>query len=117
MCHDSPFLTYLMFGFHQMSWNPIQNAGCYAILKSVQENPDSAMESLDFSVQSTHILTAWDFNFLLLNLFSLLCMCHHFQDIRVNQEFEDLYAAMKKDSPALTVNHGSRTGTFRKAKA
>ncbi|TMS03761.1 Protein NipSnap-like protein 1 [Larimichthys crocea] len=31
-----------------MGKNPIQDAGCYGILKSVQENPDSAMETLDF---------------------------------------------------------------------
>ncbi|XP_076587058.1 uncharacterized protein LOC143320905 isoform X3 [Chaetodon auriga] len=70
-----------------MGRNPIQNAGCYGILKSVQENQNSAMEALDFS------------------------------DITVNQDFEDLYAAVKEMFPALTVNHGGRIGTFRKAKA
>ncbi|XP_067426454.1 leucine-rich repeat-containing protein 74B [Thunnus thynnus] len=70
-----------------MGRNPIQNAGCYGILKSVQENPDSAMEELNFS------------------------------DITVNQDFEDLYSTVKEIFPALTVNHGGRIGTFRKAKA
>ncbi|KAI4820975.1 hypothetical protein KUCAC02_028929 [Chaenocephalus aceratus] len=70
-----------------MGRNPIQNAGCFTILKSVQENPDSAMEAIYFS------------------------------DITVNQDFEDLYRAVKEIFPALTVNHGGRIGTFRKAKA
>lgn len=42
-----------MFVFGQMGRNPIQTAGCYGLLKSVQENPDSAMEALDFSVTYT----------------------------------------------------------------
>ncbi|XP_031704929.1 leucine-rich repeat-containing protein 74B isoform X2 [Anarrhichthys ocellatus] len=70
-----------------MGRNPIQNAGCYRILKSLQENPDSAMEKLDFL------------------------------DITVNQDFEDLYTAVKEIFPALVVNHGGRVGAFRKAKA
>ncbi|XP_047448583.1 leucine-rich repeat-containing protein 74B isoform X2 [Mugil cephalus] len=67
--------------------NPIQTTGCYGILKSIQENPDSAMEALDFS------------------------------DITVNQDFDDLYTAVKEMFPVLRVNHGGRIGTFRKAKA
>ncbi|XP_010795284.1 leucine-rich repeat-containing protein 74B-like [Notothenia coriiceps] len=74
-------------GRETMGRNPIQNAGCFTILKSVQENPDSAMEAIYFS------------------------------DITVNQDFEDLYKAVKEIFPALTVNHGGRIGTFRKAKA
>ncbi|XP_068594913.1 leucine-rich repeat-containing protein 74B [Brachionichthys hirsutus] len=70
-----------------MGRNPIQNSGCYRLLKSVQENQHSAMESLDFS------------------------------DITVNQDFEDLYAAVKEMFPVLTVNHRGRTGTFKEAKA
>ncbi|KAM7391187.1 hypothetical protein PAMP_021894 [Pampus punctatissimus] len=70
-----------------MGRNPIQTAGCYGILKSIQENPDSAMEALNFS------------------------------DITVNQDFEDLYTTVKEIFPALTVNHGGRIGTFRKVKA
>ncbi|KAF1389521.1 hypothetical protein PFLUV_G00074270 [Perca fluviatilis] len=70
-----------------MGRNPIQNAGCYGILKSVQENPDSAMEELVFT------------------------------DITVNQDFEDLYTAVKEMFPALTVNRGGRVGAFKKAKA
>ncbi|XP_068167767.1 leucine-rich repeat-containing protein 74B [Antennarius striatus] len=71
----------------KMGRNPIQNAGCYGILKCVQENPQSAMEALDFS------------------------------DITVNQDFEDLYTAVKEMFPVLTVIHGNRTGTFKEAKA
>ncbi|KAF7656944.1 hypothetical protein LDENG_00034130 [Lucifuga dentata] len=70
-----------------MGRNPIQSAGCYGILKSVQGNPDSAMEALDFS------------------------------DITVNQEFEDLYASVKEIFPELAVKHGGRIGSFRKPKA
>ncbi|XP_034026778.1 leucine-rich repeat-containing protein 74B isoform X2 [Thalassophryne amazonica] len=70
-----------------ISRNPVQNAGCYGILQSVRDNPDSAMESLDFS------------------------------DIAVNQDFEELYAAVKEKYPALTVNHGGTFDTFRKVKA
>uniref|UniRef100_A0A665SZT9 Uncharacterized protein n=1 Tax=Echeneis naucrates TaxID=173247 RepID=A0A665SZT9_ECHNA len=70
-----------------MGRNPILNAGCYSILKSVQENPDSAMEALDFA------------------------------GIPVNQDFENLHTVVKEIFPALTINHGGRIGTFRKAKA
>lgn len=38
---------------NQIGRNPILNAGCYGILKSVQDNPDSALETLDFSVSHT----------------------------------------------------------------
>lgn len=34
----------------QIGRNPIQNAGCYGILQAVRENPDSAVEALDFWV-------------------------------------------------------------------
>nr|XP_013768807.1 PREDICTED: uncharacterized protein LOC106456350 [Pundamilia nyererei] len=67
--------------------NPILNAGCYGILKSVQDNPDSALETLDFS------------------------------DITVSRDFENLYTAVKEIFPALRVDHGGRFGTFSKAKA
>ncbi|KAM9393983.1 uncharacterized protein lrrc74b [Pholidichthys leucotaenia] len=73
--------------FLNMGRNPILNAGCYGVLKSIQENPNSAMEALDFS------------------------------DITVNQDFEDLYTAVKEIFPALRVNHGGRVGRFRKEKA
>ncbi|TNM89340.1 hypothetical protein fugu_003574 [Takifugu bimaculatus] len=70
----------------QIGKNPIQNAGCYGILQSMQENPDSAIEALDFS------------------------------DITVSQDFEDLYAATKEVFPALAVNHGGKIGAFTKHK-
>lgn len=50
-CH---VITFLIFIFRQMGRNPIQNVGCHGILKSIQENPDSAMETLDFAVSHTH---------------------------------------------------------------
>lgn len=40
-----------VFLLEQMGRNPIQTAGCYGILKSIQGNPESAMETLDFSVR------------------------------------------------------------------
>ncbi|XP_067084552.1 leucine-rich repeat-containing protein 74B [Osmerus mordax] len=70
----------------RMGRNPIQTAGCYGVLKSIQENSQSAVESLDFS------------------------------DIPVNQDFEDLLSSMKDAFPNLTVKHGGRIDTFRKAK-
>ena len=50
-------LTFIIFVFGQMGRNPIQNAGCFGILKSVKDNPDSAMEALDFSVTHTYPTT------------------------------------------------------------
>ncbi|XP_061585852.1 leucine-rich repeat-containing protein 74B isoform X1 [Cololabis saira] len=66
--------------------NPLQSAGCYGILQSVQENPDSAMDTLDFS------------------------------DITVDQDFEDLYTAVKEIVPELRVKYRGRVVTARKAK-
>ncbi|KAM8885100.1 LOW QUALITY PROTEIN: uncharacterized protein lrrc74b [Spinachia spinachia] len=67
--------------------NPIQNAGCYGILQALQENPHSAVETFYFS------------------------------DVAVDQDFEDLYTAVKEIFPGLTVNHGGGIGAFRKAEA
>uniref|UniRef100_A0A672IG31 Leucine rich repeat containing 74B n=1 Tax=Salarias fasciatus TaxID=181472 RepID=A0A672IG31_SALFA len=61
-----------------ISRNPILSAGCYGILQSMQDNPNSALEVLDFS------------------------------DITVNQDFEDLYLSVKETFPALQVNHGAK---------
>uniref|UniRef100_A0A8D3AJS7 Leucine rich repeat containing 74B n=1 Tax=Scophthalmus maximus TaxID=52904 RepID=A0A8D3AJS7_SCOMX len=66
-----------------ISRNPIQNAGCYGILKSIRDNPDSAIEDLDFS------------------------------GIPVSQDFEDLHARVKGIHSALTVHHGGRFGTLK----
>ncbi|XP_018596019.1 leucine-rich repeat-containing protein 74B [Scleropages formosus] len=63
-----------------MSRNPIQTAGCYGVLKALQNNPDSAMESLDFS------------------------------HITVDQDFVDLYSTVKDIFPVLQVKHGGITG-------
>uniref|UniRef100_A0A667YX35 Leucine rich repeat containing 74B n=1 Tax=Myripristis murdjan TaxID=586833 RepID=A0A667YX35_9TELE len=60
--------------------NPIQSAGCYGVLQSLQANPESAMEMLDFS------------------------------DIAVNQDFEELRSAVKDILPSLVVKHGRRIG-------
>ncbi|CAG5925371.1 unnamed protein product [Menidia menidia] len=73
--------------FLHIGRNPIQSAGCYGILQSVRENPNSAMETLDFS------------------------------NIPVNQEFEELYSAVKEIFPGLRVKHGGLSGTFGRAKA
>ncbi|XP_066545746.1 leucine-rich repeat-containing protein 74B isoform X2 [Amia ocellicauda] len=70
-----------------MSRNPMQSAGCYGILKSMQGNPESAIESLDFS------------------------------DITVNKDFDDLYSAIKEMFPNLQVKHGGNADMFRKTKA
>ncbi|XP_024275107.1 leucine-rich repeat-containing protein 74B-like [Oncorhynchus tshawytscha] len=70
-----------------MGRNPIQTAGCYGVLKAIQGNAESAMECLDFS------------------------------DITVNQDFEDLYVALKDIFPNIRVKHGGRIDTFRKPKA
>lgn len=102
--------------FGQMGRNPIQSAGCYGILKSIRENPDSSMETLDFAVGYTHICLSHFIQISFLQTYPLF-VSRCFQDITVNQEFEDLYTAVKETFPALTVNHGGRVGTFRKAKA
>lgn len=65
----------------KMSRNPMQSAGCFAILKSVQANPESAMEFLDFS------------------------------DICVDQEFEDVFNTVKETLPNLQVKHGGKINT------
>lgn len=102
--------------FIQMGKNPIQDAGCYGILKSVQENPDSAMETLDFGVTHTYS-TFMRQIFTFLYSFTHFSVYHSLQDIIVNQDFEDLYMAVKEILPGLTVNYGGRFGMFRKAKA
>jgi len=48
------WLILLVFGMIQMSRNPMQSAGCFAILKSVQANPESAVEFLDFTVSDPY---------------------------------------------------------------
>lgn len=94
-----------------MARNPILNAGCYGILQSLQENTDSAVEDLNFSVSPT---TLWE-------LKHHPCVCKHthlclsLQDITVNQDFEDLHTAVKEIFPALKVKHGGRIGNVRKA--
>uniref|UniRef100_A0A671QX68 Uncharacterized protein n=1 Tax=Sinocyclocheilus anshuiensis TaxID=1608454 RepID=A0A671QX68_9TELE len=62
----------------KMSRNPMQSAGCFAILKSVQANPETEVEFLDFS------------------------------DICADQEFEDLFESTKETLPNLQVKHGGK---------
>uniref|UniRef100_A0A8C2CX58 Uncharacterized protein n=1 Tax=Cyprinus carpio TaxID=7962 RepID=A0A8C2CX58_CYPCA len=59
----------------KMSRNPMQSAGCFTILKSVQANPETAVEFLDFS------------------------------DICVDQEFEALFKSTKETLPNFQVKH------------
>ncbi|MGH0182647.1 UNVERIFIED_CONTAM: hypothetical protein FKN15_010235 [Acipenser sinensis] len=79
------------------SRNPMQSAGCYGIIKSMQGNPESAIEFLDFSGAS---LTK-----------------PHFQDITVNKDFDDLHTSVKEMFPNLKVIHGGNADKFRKTKA
>ncbi|MGH0143176.1 UNVERIFIED_CONTAM: hypothetical protein FKN15_077908 [Acipenser sinensis] len=69
------------------SRNPMQSAGCYGIIKSMQGNPESAIEFLDFS------------------------------DITVNKDFDDLHTSVKEMFPNLKVIHGGNADKFRKTKA
>ncbi|KAM9330829.1 uncharacterized protein PAF06_018672 [Gastrophryne carolinensis] len=69
----------------KMARNPIQSEGCFAILKSIQANSESAIESLDFS------------------------------DVVVNKQFDDLYAAVKETMPNLTIKHGGNSDMFKRS--
>ncbi|XP_056408268.1 leucine-rich repeat-containing protein 74B isoform X1 [Hyla sarda] len=68
----------------KMARNPIQSDGCFAIVKSIQANSESALESLDFS------------------------------DIFVNKQFDDLYAAVKTTMPNLSVRLGGNYDMFKR---
>lgn len=60
-----------------MGRNPIQSAGCFGILKAVQENTGSAMEALNFAV-SLSSLTSWNlFPFADLLTFCVSLVGHH----------------------------------------
>lgn len=99
-----------------MGRNPIQSAGCYAVLKSLQDNPDSALEAIDFAVSRTKCILSTKSS----NIFTgcpFASMCHSLQGIAVNQEFQDLYVSVKEIFPTLVINHGGRIGTFTKADA
>uniref|UniRef100_A0A3B5LRD2 Uncharacterized protein n=1 Tax=Xiphophorus couchianus TaxID=32473 RepID=A0A3B5LRD2_9TELE len=65
--------------------SPIRSDGCHEILQSVKVNQNSVMETLKLS------------------------------DIPVNQDFEDLYKAVKEIFPLLRVKHGGTFGILRKA--
>nr|XP_006640375.1 PREDICTED: leucine-rich repeat-containing protein 74B-like [Lepisosteus oculatus] len=65
-----------------MSRNPMQSAGCYGILKSMEGNPESAIETLDFS------------------------------DIIVNKDFDELYNKVKEMFPNLQVKHERNADSF-----
>uniref|UniRef100_W5KAN7 Leucine rich repeat containing 74B n=1 Tax=Astyanax mexicanus TaxID=7994 RepID=W5KAN7_ASTMX len=68
----------------RMSRNPMQSAGCFAVLKAVEANPASAIEHLDFS------------------------------DISVDQDFEDLFSSLKETLPNLQVKHAGKIRTLQK---
>ncbi|XP_018429372.1 PREDICTED: leucine-rich repeat-containing protein 74B [Nanorana parkeri] len=68
----------------KMARNPMQSEGCFAILKSIQANSESAVESLDFS------------------------------DIVVNKQFDDLYTVVKTSMPNLTIKLGGNSNMFKK---
>ncbi|XP_072271568.1 uncharacterized protein [Pyxicephalus adspersus] len=68
----------------KMGRNPMQSEGCFAILKSIQANSESAMESLDFS------------------------------DIVVNKQFDDLHTVVKTTLPNLTVKLGGNSDMFKR---
>ncbi|KAJ8371837.1 hypothetical protein AAFF_G00299320 [Aldrovandia affinis] len=67
-----------------MGRNPMQCLGCIAVLKAIQENPESALEFLDFS------------------------------EIPVDQDFMDLYDNVKETFPSLQVKHGVGIGIKKK---
>lgn len=46
------FLGFVFMCIFQVSRNPMRSEGCLGILKSVQDNPVSALELLDFSVRA-----------------------------------------------------------------
>ncbi|XP_075070762.1 uncharacterized protein LOC142159852 [Mixophyes fleayi] len=68
----------------KMARNPIQSDGCFAILKAIQANSESAIESLDFS------------------------------DIVVNKQFDDLYNTMKTTMPNLCIKLGGNSDLFKR---
>ncbi|XP_069788770.1 leucine-rich repeat-containing protein 74B isoform X2 [Narcine bancroftii] len=71
----------------KMARNPMRSAGCYGILKAIKENPKSAIKSLDFS------------------------------DIRVNNDFEDLFNSIKDQAPNLEVKHEGNVDRFKKSRS
>ncbi|CAI9567974.1 unnamed protein product [Staurois parvus] len=62
----------------------MQSEGCFAILKSIQANSESAVESLDFS------------------------------DIVVNKQFDDLHTVVKTTILNLTVKLGGNSEMFKR---
>ncbi|KAL2092513.1 hypothetical protein ACEWY4_012311 [Coilia grayii] len=67
----------------KMARNPMQSAGCYGILASIQSNPASVMEYLDFS------------------------------DITVDLQFDKLYNIMQETFPSLQIKHGGRVNAYK----
>ncbi|XP_044144953.1 leucine-rich repeat-containing protein 74B-like [Bufo gargarizans] len=68
----------------KMARNPMQSDGCFAVLKAIQANSESAIESLDFS------------------------------DIVVNKQFDDLHAAVKTTMPNLSIKLGGNSDMFKR---
>ncbi|XP_011354385.1 leucine-rich repeat-containing protein 74B [Pteropus vampyrus] len=70
--------------YQQVSRNPMRSEGCLGVLKSVQNNPVSALELLDFS------------------------------DIQVNREFDDLASSVKVILPGLCIKTAARRVEYKK---
>ncbi|XP_054546656.1 leucine-rich repeat-containing protein 74B-like [Talpa occidentalis] len=68
-----------------VSRNPMQSEGCFAVLKSVQDNSASAIELLDFS------------------------------NIHVNREFDDLASSTKVILPALCIKTAAHRVEYKKS--
>ncbi|ELK15562.1 Leucine-rich repeat-containing protein LOC400891 [Pteropus alecto] len=83
----------------EVSRNPMRSEGCLGVLKSVQNNPVSALELLDFSVRAFH-------------------KPHHSpvkkKDIQVNREFDDLASSVKVILPGLCIKTAARRVEYKK---
>ncbi|GFO32747.1 leucine-rich repeat-containing protein 74b-like [Plakobranchus ocellatus] len=60
--------------------NPMQSAGCWAIAAAILKNPNSVLESVDFS------------------------------DVMVNKDFVDIWKQVEENFPSLKMVHGVRQG-------
>uniref|UniRef100_A0A673V3Q4 Leucine rich repeat containing 74B n=1 Tax=Suricata suricatta TaxID=37032 RepID=A0A673V3Q4_SURSU len=67
-----------------LSRNPMQGGGCFGVLKSVRDNPVSALELLDFS------------------------------GIQVDREFDDLASSVKVILPALHIKTAAHRVEYKK---
>ncbi|EAX02907.1 similar to chromosome 14 open reading frame 166B [Homo sapiens] len=79
-----PGFSQLCVRVSQVSRNPMRSEGCFGLLKSVQDNPASALELLDFS------------------------------DIQVNAEFDGLASSVKGILPELCIKTGACRVEYKK---